>query len=128
MDSIKKAKEVLAALATTNEEKASARSSIKVLKDEIKAARKSGKTWKEIATALQGVGVKTTPQAISSLCSIKKKSTANEKIASKKETKNDVKKPQVVQQPAQAQAQKKNVNGVNDDGSFTMPKDRNLFK
>lgn len=84
MDSIKKAKEVLTELAKTTEEKSSVRSPIKALKNEIRAARKSGKTWREIAIALESAGVKTTTQALSSLCSIKKKRTTNEDKGEKK--------------------------------------------
>ena len=95
MDSIKKAKEVLTELAKTTEEKSSARSPIKALKAEIRAARKSGKTWKEIAIALESAGVKTTTQALSSLCSIKKKRVTNENNVEKKTQKIVHTQPQV---------------------------------
>ena len=126
MDSIKKAKEVLTELAKTTEEKSSARSPIKALKNEIRAARKSGKTWREIAIALESAGVKTTTQALSSLCSIKKKKTIKEDTTRKETTKK-------VETKAAASIEKKNIfasgkSNIEADGSFKITPDRDVFK
>lgn len=127
MDSIKKAKEILTALATTKEEKASARSSIKELKEEIRAARKAGKKWKEIALALESAGVKATPQALSSLCSIKKKKTIKEDTTKKELTK------KIETKAVAGPTEKKNVfasgnSNILADGSFKITPDRDVFK
>lgn len=123
MDTLEEAKKALTALTrkTSGSEKKKSAEIILKLKKEITAARASGKTWKEIQEVLARTGVKTTIPALSKKFSFKKGSEKAQKKEVNKEVKNAVVQKPVVQKPV---VQK---HGINEDGSFEMPKDRNLF-
>ena len=120
MASLEKGRKVLTELITKPTE--SKRESILELKKEIIAAKKSGKTWKEIADALRTAEIETSVQTLSATFSIKKK----KKEASKKETKK-------IETKAASMTEKKNVfasgnSNISADGSFKITPDRDVFK
>ena len=121
MESVEKGRKILTELITkpTNSKK----ESILELKKEIIAAKKSGKTWKEIADALRTAEIETSVQTLSATFSIKKK----KKEATKKDT------TKKVETKAAASIEKKNVfasgnSNISADGSFKITPDRDVFK
>ena len=121
MASLEKGRKVLTELITKPTE--SKRESILELKKEIIAAKKSGKTWKEIADALRTAEIETSVQTLSATFSIKKK----KKEATKKET------TKKVETKATTGVEKKDIfasgkSNISADGSFKITPDRDVFK
>ena len=121
MESVEKGRKILTELITkpTNSKK----ESILELKKEIIAAKKSGKTWKEIADALRSAEIETSVQTLSATFPMKKKR--------KEETKKEVVKK--IETKSVAGTEKKNVfasgnSNISADGSFKITPDRDVFK
>ena len=121
MESVEKGRKILTELITkpTNSKK----ESILELKKEIIAAKKSGKTWKEIADALRSAEIETSVQTLSATFPMKKK----KKGATKKDT------TKKVETKAAANIEKKDIfasgkSNIAADGSFKITPDRNVFK
>lgn len=89
-EKVDKAKENLTALAQKENIK-SMSDVIKSMKNEIKAARKSGKTWSQIQEALDEAGIKVSRPSIVKTFSFKKNADKKADTAEKKKEKNEVK-------------------------------------
>ena len=122
MESVERGRKILTELITkpTNSKK----ESILELKKEIIAAKKSGKTWKEIADALRSAEIETSVQTLSATFPMKKKR--------KEETKKEVVK-KIETKSVAGTTEKKNVfasgnSNISADGSFKITPDRDVFK
>lgn len=76
VENISTAKEKLKALASTVKAQSATRT-IQSLKTEIRAARRSGRSWKEIAQALKEAGVEVSQTLLATECKTKQKGQKN---------------------------------------------------
>lgn len=89
-EKVDKEKENIVALAKEDNDK-TFKDVIKCMKNEIKAARKSGKTWRQIQGVLNETGIKVSLPTIVKTFSLEKNANKKTDTAKKKKEKNEVK-------------------------------------